>query len=51
MSLLWDIVDELWSLFADAMSRGRPWWVWALWALAPIILLGLAFGAIALMLR
>jgi hypothetical protein len=52
VSWLFDFVTDLfWVEFVSRMSRGKPWWVWALWALSPIIVIGLLLGTLWLVLR
>jgi hypothetical protein len=49
---LFDIItDWLWIEFVDRISQGKPWWVWALWACSPVMVVGLLFGAFWLSLR
>lgn len=40
------VTDWFWIEFVERMSRGKPWWVWALWALSPLIAVVLIFGAL-----
>lgn len=43
------LADVLWIDFVERMSNGKPWWVWALLAVLPfvviIVLLGLLWFA------
>jgi hypothetical protein len=49
---LFDIItDWLWIELVDRISQGKPWWVWALWACSPVMVVGLLFGAFWLSLR
>ncbi len=38
------VIEGLWIGFADRMSRGRPWWVWILWWLLPVLVVAALFG-------
>lgn len=44
-------IDWFWVGFVERMSKGKPWWVWSLWALSPLFLLGVAIASLWLLLR
>jgi hypothetical protein len=39
-----EIATACWPEFVDWASKGRPWWVWTLWALSPLFVLAAFFG-------
>lgn len=45
------VIDGFWVGLVERMSRGKPRWVWALWALSPLFLLGALVAALWLLLR
>lgn len=44
-------IDWFWLGFVERMSKGKPWWVSAFWALSPILVVGVLFGALWLLFR
>lgn len=37
-------IDWFWVGFVQRVSKGKPWWVWTLWALSPVFLVAALFG-------
>lgn len=49
--LLDALTDWIWTEFVERMSRGKPRWVWVLWALSPALVVALLFGVLWLSFR
>lgn len=43
------IIDVIWISIVDAIAKDRPWWVWALVAISPLLLIALLFGLVYLL--
>ncbi|HEX8192159.1 MAG TPA: hypothetical protein VF552_04600 [Allosphingosinicella sp.] len=44
-------VDWFWIGFVERMSKGKPRWVWALWAFSPLLVAGLLLAVLWFVLR
>jgi len=45
------LIEWFWIGIVEAMSEGKPWWVWALWALSPLWAFGILLGLLWLFVR
>lgn len=44
-------VEWFWIGMVERMSKGRPWWVWAFWALSPLLAVAALLGLLWLLVR
>jgi hypothetical protein len=44
-------IDWFWLGFVERRSKGKPRWVWAFWAVSPLIAVGVPLAALWLLFR
>lgn len=44
-------INWFWIGFVERMSKGKPWWVWAVSMLSPLLLFAALVGLVWILLR